>query len=186
MKIYLASKSPRRQELLTQIGVEFECISVETDEQALPQESAQAYVERVAKNKAQAGWSCNQRVKSMPVLSADTSVVIGQQILGKPDGPQEALTMLKSLSGNTHQVLTCVVVTNGNQILTKTSVTDVSFAKIEEAQLLKYIATNDCFDKAGAYGIQGYAARFVESISGSYSGVVGLPLFETSQLLEQF
>ncbi len=186
MKIYLASKSPRRQELLKQVDIDFECLSVDIDESVLAGEPPQHYVERIAKAKAAAGWNSEQRVISQPLLAADTSVVLGNQIMGKPVDRQHALEMLSSLAGETHQVLTCVVVTNGDTTEHKTSVTNVSFAKITEQAIQKYIDSRDCFDKAGGYGIQGYAARFIDSISGSYSGVVGLPLFETVQLLEQF
>ena len=186
MKVYLASKSPRRKELLQQIGVEFECVSAEIDESVKTDELPLDYVQRVAHGKAIAGWSSTARRQSYPLLAADTCVVIGATILGKPNEPQQAIDMLNSLSGHTHQVMTSVVVTNGLKTLNKTSVTEVKFAKMKEQQILDYIATGDCFDKAGGYGIQGYAARFIESIVGSYSGVVGLPLFETAQLLEQF
>jgi nucleoside triphosphate pyrophosphatase len=186
LKIYLASKSPRRKELLRQIGVEFDCLSSEIDESVKDNESPLDYVQRIAQTKAMEGWSGLERSQEIPLLAADTSVVIGDMILGKPKDDQQAKAMLNLLSDNTHQVMTSVVVTNGRKTLNKTSVTQVKFAKLKEQQVLDYIATGDCFDKAGGYGIQGYAARFIESISGSYSGVVGLPLFETAQILEQF
>lgn len=186
MRIYLASKSPRRQELLLQIGVEFDCLSPDVDESVIENETPVDYVLRIAKTKAITGWSASERSQEMPLLAADTSVVIGGRVLGKPSDQQQAMAMLNLLSGNTHQVMTSVVVTNGRKTLDKTSVTQVKFAKLKEQQVLDYIASGDCFDKAGGYGIQGYAARFIEDISGSYSGVVGLPLFETAQILEQF
>jgi len=186
LKVYLASKSPRRKELLLQIGVEFECLSADIDESVRNNEAPLDYVERIAQSKAVAGWSSNARKQEIPLVAADTSVVVGEQILGKPKSRQDAIQMLNMLSDNTHLVMTCVVVTNGLKTVNKTSVTEVKFAKLKEQQMLDYIATGDCFDKAGGYGIQGYAARFIESINGSYSGVVGLPVFETAQILEQF
>jgi len=186
LKVYLASKSPRRKELLLQIGVEFECLSADIDESVRNNEAPLDYVERIAQSKAVAGWSSNARKQEIPLVAADTSVVVGEQILGKPKSRQDAIQMLNMLSDNTHLVMTCVVVTNGLKTVNKTSVTEVKFAKLKEQQMLDYIATGDCFDKAGGYGIQGYAARFIESINGSYSGVVGLPVFTTAQILEQF
>jgi nucleoside triphosphate pyrophosphatase len=186
LKVYLASKSPRRKELLLQIGVEFECLSADIDESVRNNEAPLDYVERIAQSKAVAGWSSNARKQEIPLVAADTSVVVGEQILGKPKSRQHAIQMLNMLSDNIHLVMTCVVVTNGLKTVNKTSVTEVKFAKLKEQQMLDYIATGDCFDKAGGYGIQGYAARFIESINGSYSGVVGLPVFETAQILEQF
>ncbi len=186
LKVYLASKSPRRKELLLQIGVEFECLSADIDESVRNNEAPLDYVQRIAQSKAVAGWSSNARKQEIPLVAADTSVVVGEQILGKPKSKQDAIQMLNMLSDNTHLVMTCVVVTNGLKTVNKTSVTEVKFAKLKEQQMLDYIATGDCFDKAGGYGIQGYAARFIESINGSYSGVVGLPVFETAQILEQF
>lgn len=186
MKVYLASKSPRRKELLLQIGVEFECLSADIDESVRNNEAPLDYVQRIAQSKAVAGWSSNARKQEIPLVAADTSVVVGEQILGKPKSKQDAIQMLNMLSDNTHLVMTCVVVTNGLKTVNKTSVTEVKFAKLKEQQMLDYIATGDCFDKAGGYGIQGYAARFIENINGSYTGVVGLPVFETAQILEQF
>jgi nucleoside triphosphate pyrophosphatase len=186
LKVYLASKSPRRKELLLQIGVEFECLSADIDESVRNNEAPLDYVQRIAQSKAVAGWSSNARKQEIPLVAADTSVVVGEQILGKPKSKQDAIQMLNMLSDNTHLVMTCVVVTNGLKTVNKTSVTEVKFAKLKEQQMLDYIATGDCFDKAGGYGIQGYAARFIENINGSYTGVVGLPVFETAQILEQF
>lgn len=186
LKVYLASKSPRRKELLLQIGVEFECLSADIDESVRNNEAPLDYVLRIAQSKAVAGWSSNARKQEIPLVAADTSVVVGEQILGKPKSKQDAIQMLNMLSDNTHLVMTCVVVTNGLKTVNKTSVTEVKFAKLKEQQMLDYIATGDCFDKAGGYGIQGYAARFIENINGSYTGVVGLPVFETAQILEQF
>lgn len=186
MNLYLASKSPRRQSLLTQIAITFECITVDIDESVNIGETASDYVSRLAFEKAEAGWLKPNRTQDIPLLAADTSVVIGSQILGKPRDQVDAANMLNSLSGSTHQVLTCVAVKNSQKIELVTSTTDVTFATLSEQQIDYYVKSGDCQDKAGSYGIQGYAASFIRTISGSYTGVVGLPLFETARLLEQF
>ena len=184
--IYLASKSPRRRELLLQAGIAFECINSEIDEAVKPNESPKSYVERMAWNKSQAGCETTSRYQTWSVLAADTAVVVDQKILGKPIDNKNAIEMLSELSGRTHKVMTSVAVTDGITTQLATSVTDVTFAKLSQQDIEAYIATGDCYDKAGSYGIQGYAARFVEAIRGSYTGVVGLPLFETARLLDYF
>lgn len=186
MHIYLASKSPRRQSLLKQIEISFDCIPVEIDESVREGETPLGYVSRMAYEKAQAGWSDSARRHDIPLLAADTSVILADQIMGKPDDEEQAIKMLKSLSGVTHQVISCVVVKNSQKNELVTSVTDVTFAALSEQQIDYYVNTGDCLDKAGSYGIQGFAASFICTISGSYSGVVGLPLFETTKLLEKF
>jgi septum formation protein len=186
MQLYLASKSPRRQALLKQIAISFDCIPVDIDETVKKGETPCDYVSRMAYEKADAGWSHSTRINDIPLLAADTSVVLADQILGKPTDKQDAVNMLKRLSRETHQVISCVVVKNSKKIELVTSITDVSFASLSEQQIQYYVNTGDCMDKAGSYGIQGYAACFVKMISGSYSGVVGLPLFETAKLLEKF
>ena len=186
MQIYLASKSPRRQSLLTQIAVTFECLPVDIDESVHKDETAADYVSRMAYEKAIAGWSDCRRTLDIPLLAADTSVVLGNQILGKPLGKSEAISMLSILSGKTHQVMTCVAVKLHQKIELVTSTTDVTFASLSEQQIDYYVSSGDCLDKAGSYGIQGYAASFVQTISGSYSGVVGLPLYEVAKLLQNF
>jgi septum formation protein len=191
MKIYLASKSPRRQSLLKQIGIEFVCIKSEIDESVLKGELALDYVKRMASEKAITGWKSSSRIDGMMLLAADTSVILndkilGENILGKPNNAIDASDMLKKLSGNTHQVITCVSVKTEVLQETIASITNVTFATLSEDDIKNYIKTGDCFDKSGGYGIQGYAAKFISFISGSYSGVVGLPLFETSKLLEKF
>ena len=158
------------------------------DETPLPQEAAYDYVLRMAREKAEAGW---QEVLSsgsfkMPLLAADTTVVCNKQILGKPRNTDDAHHMLKMLSGNTHQVMSAVAVTDGKQHHSEISVTNVVFNKLTDQLIKDYIATGEPMDKAGGYGIQGYGAVLVASISGSYSAVVGLPLMETSHLLDHF
>jgi len=186
MKIYLASKSPRRQSLLGQIGIDFQYVFSEIDESPLLNENPIDYVRRMAREKAINGWQNVDRMINMPLLAADTSVVIGNDILGKPVDSGQAFEMLTRLSAHTHQVMTAVAVKDGSRIKMVTSITDVTFDSLTEQQINDYIETKDCFDKAGSYGIQGYAARFISFISGSYSGVVGLPLYETAKLLEEF
>ena len=194
-KIYLASKSPRRRELLRQIGVEFELLMLRNDaargpdvsELELPDELAADYVARVASEKAAFAWNIVQsrRLPLRPVLAADTTVTIDGKILAKPASREAAIEMLESLSGRTHQVLTSVAVHYTNMAEQVTQVSDVRFAKLSLASIKAYCATTEPYDKAGGYGIQGLAALFVEHIEGSHSGIVGLPLFETAQLLRQ-
>ena len=192
-KIYLASKSPRRRELLRQIGVEFELLMLRNDtargpdvsEDVRPNESPADYVARVAKEKAAFAWNMVQtrRLPLRPVLAADTTVTIDGDILGKPATTAEAVQMLERLSGRTHQVLTSVSVFYTDMAEQLTQVSDVRFAQLSPASIRAYCATPEPYDKAGGYGIQGLAALFVEHIEGSHSGIVGLPLFETARLL---
>ncbi|MBB3118030.1 Maf family protein [Pseudoduganella violacea] len=194
-KIYLASKSPRRRELLRQIGVDFELLLLRSDgprgadvtEEVIPNEDAYAYVGRVAMEKADFAWNLVQRrhLVHRPVLSADTTVSIDGAILGKPANTAEAIAMLQQLSGRTHQVLTAVAVRHRDFAGQITQVSDVRFGALSPASIQAYCATSEPYDKAGAYGIQGLAALFVEHIEGSHSGIMGLPLFETAQLLRQ-
>jgi septum formation protein len=194
-KIYLASKSPRRRELLRQVGIEFELLLLrdamprgpDVSEIVLPNELPEIYVARVTQEKASAAWSHMQarRLPFHPVLAADTTVVIEQQILGKPANQSEAIEMLRRLSGKTHQVLTSLAVQHQGASFHCTQSSDVTFAALTDAQILAYCATQEPYDKAGGYGIQGLAARFISHISGSYSGIMGLPLFETTALLRQ-
>ena len=184
--LYLASQSPRRRELLQQIEISFEILSIDVPEEQIPAESPHDYVTRVAKAKATAGWQADARRLDIPVLGADTAVIIDGHILGKPKDEQDAIHILKSLSGREHQVLSCIALALADKIQTVISITNVKFRKLDEAEIAAYIATNEPFDKAGAYAIQGKAAAFIEKIEGSYSGVVGLPLFELQQLLKGF
>jgi len=172
--------------LLKQIDVSFECINAEIDESSFRSETAVKYVQRMALEKANAGWSARERQRDIPLLAADTSVVLKDNIMGKPGDKKAAFQMLSELSGNTHQVMTSVALKQSERIEIVTSITDVQFDRLSSEMINYYIQTGDCFDKAGSYGIQGFAARFVKTISGSYSGVVGLPLFETAKLLDKF
>ena len=183
--IYLASGSPRRRELLQQIGVEFDVIKLDVDESQLEGEAPLAYAERVAKAKAQAGWQAiiEQQKLQRPVIGADTAVIVEQTILGKPSDPEQAKTMLAMLSGRTHQVITSVALAQHNDIKIKTSVNEVTFAELDQQRIDWYVDTGEGVDKAGSYAVQGLAALFIERISGSYSGIMGLPLRETGQLL---
>lgn len=194
-KLYLASKSPRRRELLRQIGVDFELMLLRSDgprgpdvtEEVLPDEPAEAYVRRVANEKADVAFDlCRRRhLKPRPLLSADTTVAIDGVILGKPAGRAEAEAMLHRLSGRTHQVLTTVAVRTHDFADSFTQISQVRFADLTPADIQAYCATTEPYDKAGGYGIQGLAAMFIEHIEGSHSGIMGLPLFETAKLLRQ-
>jgi len=183
MFVYLASQSPRRRELLEQIGVSYETLLVDVEEKKQCDESPADYVRRLSQEKATAGV----KVKNdQPVLGADTVVVLNEQVLEKPTSEQDAINMLLSLSGNTHQVMTAVTIILGQRSETQVNVTSVRFRAISEKEARDYWQTGEPKDKAGAYGIQGKAAMFVEEIQGSYSSVVGLPLFETAELLTIF
>ncbi len=201
--VYLASRSPRRRELLTQMGVRFEVLDVSVVEDLLPNEAAHDYVQRIAIAKAQAGmlllekndleskktalshWqSTKKRATIGVVIGADTAVVCNGQILGKPGSAAQAEVMLKLLSGKTHEVFTAVVVAH-SRILTAVSRTFVTFKQLSSSEIQHYIATKEGHDKAGSYAVQGKAAIFIENLNGSYSGVMGLPLYETAELLAQ-
>lgn len=194
-KIYLASKSPRRRELLRQIGVDFELLLLrdqsprgpEVSEEVLPGEKAEDYVARVAREKA--SYASNtmmwRRLPIRPILGADTTVVIDGRILGKPANRAEAIEMLKSLSGRTHQVLTSVAVHHNEETLQLTQTSEVTFANLSDETIQAYCATPEPYDKAGGYAIQGMASVFIKSIAGSYTGIMGLPLHETALLLRQ-
>jgi septum formation protein len=177
----LASASPRRRELLASIGVEVEVRPVAIDEAVYPDESAAAYVTRLARDKALAGarWS------TLPVLGSDTAVVCDGTILGKPRDRHHAAAMLGALSGRAHEVLTAVAVTGPAGLLEACVATRVVMRKITRAEIDAYWGTGEPADKAGGYAIQGLAAVFVARIEGSHSAVVGLPLFETADLLKR-
>jgi septum formation protein len=191
--IYLASASPRRQELLTQLGVRFELLIADADEDAESLEavkrgeSPSAYVQRVTLAKLQAAQNRLKRrgLPAAPVLCADTTVALGRTIYSKPLDEADAMRMLSSLSAQTHRVLTAVALsaTPRGKVHAALCVSRVRFAPLTQRQIAAYIATREPFGKAGAYAIQGRAASFVSHISGSYSGIMGLPLFETAQLL---
>jgi septum formation protein len=178
----LASASPRRRELLTQIGVPHRVVPAAIDETALPLEPPHDYVLRVARAKAEA-VAGSAAARGLPVLAADTSVVAGGRVFGKPAGPEEALAMLETLSGATHMVLSAVVLAAGGTLRSRIAESRVRFRPIGPEELRAYCATLEPYDKAGGYAIQGLAAVFVAEIRGSYSGVMGLPLCETAELL---
>ena len=177
--ILLASNSPRRKELLTQLGYVFTCKGSDIDESVNVNESAVEYVERMAVQKALVQANDENTV----VIGSDTSVVCGDEILGKPKDYDDAKRMLEMLSGNTHQVLTSIAVVKGADVSVRVVTTDVTFKTLTDSEILNYWQTGEPKDKAGSYGIQGIAGQFVTCIKGSYSAVVGLPLYETAQLL---
>ena len=184
--LYLASGSPRRRELLTQIAVPFLTQIAPIDENALPGESPIAYVERLARAKAQAGLAALADTADAVVLGADTAVVLDGRILGKPAGRDEALATLSALSGRTHQVLTAVALVNRERLASRVVTSQVTFRALAHAEIEAYWASGEPRDKAGGYGIQGLGAVFVAGLNGSYSAVVGLPVCETAQLLDGF
>jgi septum formation protein len=193
--IYLASRSPRRRELLSQVGVRYHLLLFrsrpesppDVDESIAPNEQPDTYVERVARAKAQAGWRL-LRLRNLPfapVLAADTTVSLDGRILGKPADRKEAADMLAALSGRRHDVFTAVALMRDERIDSAVSRSEVQFKQLTPEDIAQYVATGECDDKAGAYAIQGRAARFIMELRGSYSGVMGLPLFETGQLLDK-
>ena len=184
--LYLASGSPRRRELLTQIAVPFLTQIAPIDENALPGESPIAYVERLARAKAQAGLAALAETSDVVVLGADTSVVLDGRILGKPADRDDALATLSALSGRTHQVLTAVALVSRERLESRVVTSQVTFRPLSQAEIEAYWASGEPQDKAGCYGIQGLAAVFVSQLHGSYSAVVGLPLCETAALLAEF
>lgn len=184
--LYLASGSPRRRELLTQIAVPFLTQIAPIDENALPDESPIAYVERLARAKAQAGLAALADTADAVVLGADTAVVLDGRILGKPAGRDEALATLSALSGRTHQVLTAVALVSRERLESRVVTSQVTFRALAQAEIEAYWASGEPQDKAGCYGIQGLGAVFVSQLHGSYSAVVGLPLCETAGLLAEF
>ncbi len=184
--LHLASGSPRRRELLAQIGVPFVTLIASIDETALPDEPAQRYVERLAREKAQAGLATLERSDGAVVLGADTAVVLDGRILGKPNDRADALSTLAALSGREHEVMTAVALAAADRVESRVVVSRVRFRPLRPGEAEAYWATGEPRDKAGGYGIQGLAAVFVSQLEGSYSAVVGLPLCETAQLLEVF
>ena len=194
--IYLASRSPRRRELLRQIGIEHEVLTqrikaergADVDEDPLPAEKPRDYVMRVCRAKVESGWQrvIQRRLPLRGVLAADTTVCIGNEILGTPADTAEAAAFLARLSGRSHDVLTAIAFKLGARMEAELSVTTVQFRELERAEIARYVASGEPMDKAGAYGIQGRAGAFVTEIRGSYSGVMGLPLHETALLLRRF
>lgn len=193
--IYLASRSPRRRELLSQIGVRYHLLLFrerlderpDVEEAPLAGETPAAYVERLARAKAEAGWGrmLQRNLPQAPVLAADTTVALEGRIFGKPAGRDEAAVMLAALSGRRHEVLTAVALKNQDQLELAVSVSEVLLKELSKDEIAQYVASGEGDDKAGAYAIQGRAARFIVELRGSYSGVMGLPLYETSLMLEK-
>ena len=187
MDLYLASGSPRRAQLLAQIGFSISKIASDIDETPHENELALAYTERMAWQKSEQALSlfvaAHGAEPELPVLTADTSVAIDGLILGKPDNHAHAVAMLHMLSGRTHQVISSVVVWYQGQRTQTTQTSEVTFRPLTETEIQAYVSSGEADDKAGAYGIQGAAAVFIEHLSGSFSGVMGLPLFETAALL---
>jgi septum formation protein len=183
--VYLASASPRRHQLLKQIGVPFQVLNVTIDESVGASENPLAYVARVASAKAGAGFRQSEARGSLarPVLAADTAVVIDGEILGKPLNGEDGRRMLRLLSGRTHEVLTAVALATQSGLASRLSRSEVTFRAIGAAEARDYWDTAEPRDKAGGYAIQGYGAVFVSGLRGSYSGVMGLPLYETAELL---
>jgi len=183
---YLASGSPRRRELLSQIGVDFSVVKVDVDEAQLEDEVAVDYVRRVAIAKAQAGFQQHELPSTNGVvLGADTSVIVDAEILGKPKDDDDSRRMLQLLSGRSHQVLTAVAAVTVNDTQCVISDNVVQFAELSADEINWYIATQEGIDKAGSYAVQGQAAIFIEQIIGSYSGIMGLPVRETAMLLKK-
>jgi len=195
-RIYLCSQSPRCRELLKQIGINFEMLllrcdprrGVELNDSPLDDEPAESYVQRICQEKARTGAE-SLRLRSLrpfPVLAAETIVVLNGKIFGKPDNANQAADMLRQLSGKEHQVLSAVAVALGNRTEMALSVSTVRFASLSEDRIQRYLLSREYADKAGAYSIQGQAGAFVEYLAGSFSGVMGLPLSETVDLLQRF
>ncbi len=181
--IWLASASPRRSALLTQIGITHQIRPVDVDEAILAGEPPSQYVTRLARAKAERLWSTLTEDERRPVLGSDTTVALGSEVLAKPQDRADALRMLRALSARTHQVYTAVAIRHAQGCEARLSVSDVSMRTLSDTEIAAYWESGEPADKAGAYGIQGKASLFVERISGSYSGIVGLPLFETGELL---
>ena len=195
-RLYLASQSPRRRELLKQIGINFEMLllrsdprrNLEVDETPHAGELAESYVRRISQAKAEAGFDVLKlrNLPVFPVLAADTTVTLDGRILGKPDNAEHAVDMLRQLSGREHQVLSAVAIALDEHVEVALSTSTVRFITLSEERIRRYLLTREYTDKAGGYAIQGQAGAFIEHLSGSYSGVMGLPLFETVQLLQRF
>ena len=195
-RVYLASRSPRRRELLRQIGVGFEFLPLrersprgpDVDESVLAGESPDAYVRRVCLAKAASGWArvTERRIPRLPVLAADTTVCLGDTIYGKPADAADAARMLAELSGTSHRVLSAVTLQFDDRVETEVSVSTVRLCPLSADDIARYVASGEPMDKAGAYGIQGLAAVFIQELQGSYTGVMGLPLCETAALLSRF
>jgi septum formation protein len=183
--LHLASQSPRRRELLTQLGVAFRVVDVDVPELRAARESPLEYVSRVARDKARAGLAVLAGDARVQVLGADTEVVLDEEVFGKPRDASDAKAMLRRLSGRTHAVISVVWLIDARGERSASSVSRVRFVELDEVAVAAYVATGESFGKAGAYAIQGRGAALVEHLQGSYSGVMGLPLFETARLLRE-
>ena len=195
-RIYLASRSPRRRELLAQVGVRFDLLlfrlpprdDAEVNEDWQPGEAPETYVQRVARAKAEFGADLIARraIVARPVLAADTTLDLDGEIIGKPRDEADAIAILTRLSGRSHRVLTAIAMAQGERVEQRLSVSTVRFRAVDAGEIRRYVQSGEPMDKAGAYGIQGRAALFIEEIHGSHSGIVGLPLCETALLLREF
>lgn len=195
-RIYLASRSPRRRELLKQIGVQFDVLVLreqtarkpDVDETPHPGEAPRTYVERICRDKAETGWLrvVQRQLRRLPVLAADTTVCLDDRIYGKPADRAEAIAILRELSGREHRVYTAVALKYDEYLDFVLNENIVRFRTLDEAEIAHYVDTGEPYDKAGAYAIQGRAAAFIPELSGSYTGVMGLPLYETAALLRRF
>jgi len=195
-KLYLASRSPRRRDLLKQIGVAFELLlfresgerGADVNESVRPGEAPDEYVRRISRQKAASAWIRveQRRLRRMSVLAADTAVCLGSEILGKPESTAQAARLLTKLSGCEHRVLSAVAVQFEEHVELAVSESFVTFRELSPQEIARYVESGEPMDKAGAYAIQGRAAAFIKELRGSYSGVMGLPLYETSQLIARF
>jgi septum formation protein len=188
MNIYLASKSPRRRELLTQMEISFDLLLVDTPELVAPGESPQAYSKRITHEKMMASWNkiTEENLKVMPVLCADTEVILDQKILGKPQDKQDAFNMLKSYANRTHQVITSVGLIYHDYQKIMMDTTLVTFSTLSDDEINHYLASDNYKDKSGSYGIQSYIGQFISHIDGCFYSVMGLPLNTVRELLQDF
>jgi len=184
--LHLASQSPRRRELLARLGLAFGVLDIDVAERRQPTEGPEDYVRRVAREKAGAGLLQVMQAPGVLVIGADTEVVLGNEVFGKPRDAGDAAAMLRRLSGRTHRVLSAVSVVSAGREMQALSESEVTFAELGDATIDAYVASGEPEGKAGAYAIQGIAQAFIPRLSGSYSGVMGLPLFETAQMLRAF
>ena len=184
--LHLASRSPRRSELLARLGLDFGVLEIDIPEQRQPGEAPDDYGRRVAREKAGAGLLKVMAVPGAVVLGADTEVVLDDDVFGKPSDDADAAAMLRRLSGRTHRVITAVSLVSASRELQAVSISEVTFAPLSEAEIVAYVASGEPSGKAGAYAIQGRAQVFISHLSGSYSGVMGLPLHETATMLRAF
>lgn len=184
--LYLASKSPRRSELLARLGLDFGLLDNDVPEHRAPGEPAEDYVRRVAREKAGAGLLQVVGVANAVVLGADTEVVLDDDVFGKPRDADDAAAMLRRLSGRTHRVISALSLVSASREAQAVSLSEVTFAELDDQDIETYLASGEWQDRAGAYAIQGRAQALISHLSGSYSGVMGLPLFETAQLLRGF